>query len=39
MTGYWYQRGFFRAYVAGRCIGAFPMPEQAESALRVAGAV
>lgn len=33
MTGYWKQRGFFTAYVAGKVIGRFPTPEQALQAI------
>lgn len=35
-NGYWLHRGFFRAYVNGRFIGAFATPEEAQSALNAA---
>lgn len=29
-TGYWKNRGFFRVYVNGHCVGSEPTPEQAQ---------
>ena len=33
MTGYWFVRGFFRAYVNGRQIGSFADPYEAQRAI------
>lgn len=33
MTGYWLHRGFFSTYFAGKMIGRYPTPEQAQAAI------